>query len=509
MEVKLGVIDIGTNSCHLLVADIGRQGEIVVLDTDKIPLQLGRYLDAQGELSAEGIANTKLAVARMQEICKGYRAEVKAVATHAVRSASNQHELIQAVHDSCGVLIDPIDGIEEARLIFLGMRFGLSLTQQSCLGIDIGGGSTEIVCGTNTSIDYATSLKLGAVTTSMRFLNREPTTSEIEALREFITTEFESNVAPRSQLEFTTAIVSSGTGKALAAIDYYLRNGKTLKDENGYVLAHADLMQIMAQMEALRTPAAIEQAFALDPARAEIILAGGLILKKISAWFGVREWKISTCCLREGIVVDTYEHGSDHYDTRWRGVQSVGEKFKCDQRQARRVRNFALNILQSLPRHILPAVEVVQLRELLSAAAWLHEVGKVIGHERYHRHSYYIILHSALLGFNRREKEIIARVARHHRKSPPAKIAHLAETDNDVIRLLAAILRIAVASFRRRRNTILGVKISGQDILTFVFYYADKNFPAVEMFNLRNEQKNVEKTLHTAVSFTMQRRERN
>ena len=507
--MKIGVIDIGTNSCHLLVADIGRQGDIAVLDTDRIPLRLGRYLDAHGELTAEGIANTQAAVERMKEICKGYRAEVKAVATHAVRSAINQHELIQAVQDSCGVLIDPIDGIEEARLIFLGMRFGLSLAQDSCLGVDIGGGSTEIICGTNTSIDYAASLKLGAVTMSMRFFNTKPTAYEVERLREFITTELESNIVPPTQLTFTTAIVSSGTGKALATIDYYLRSGKALKDVNGYVLAHEDLLRIMAQMEKLRSPAAIERAFALDPDRAEIILAGGLILKKISKWFGIKEWKISACCLREGIVVDTYEHCSDHYDTRWLGVQAVCEKFKCDQRQARRVLNFALNVLQNLPRRILPAVELMQLRELLSAAAWLHEVGKSIGHERYHRHSYYIILHSALFGFNQREKEIIARVARHHRKGTPDKIRHLSKTDNDVIRLLSAILRMAVAGFRRRRNTILGVKISDQGILTFVFYYSDKNFPAVEMFNLHSEQPNVEETLGTAVSFAMQRRERN
>ena len=233
--MKIGVIDIGTNSCHLLVADIGRQGEIAVLDTDKIPLRLGRHLNAQGELSAAGIANTKEAVERMKEICKGYRADVKAIATHAVRSAVNQHELIQAVYDSCGVLIDPIDGIEEARLIFLGMRFGLSLDHNSCLGVDIGGGSTEIICGTSSSISYVDSLKLGAVTMSMRFLNDAPTDYKIEELQEFITTELESNIVPPEQLDFTTAIVSSGTGKALAAIDYYLRSGKTLKDVNGYV----------------------------------------------------------------------------------------------------------------------------------------------------------------------------------------------------------------------------------------------------------------------------------
>lgn len=507
--MKIGVIDIGTNSCHLLVADIGRQGEIAILDTDKIPLQLGRYLDAHGQLSAEGIANTKATVERMKEICKGYRAEVKAVATHAVRSANNQHELIQEVYDSCGVLIDPIDGIEEARLIFLGMRFGLSLDQSSCLGVDIGGGSTEIICGTASSIDYVDSLKLGAVTMSMRYNAEAPSKLEIEELWEFITTELESNIVPHTQLEFNSAIISSGTGKALAGIDHYLRTGKSLKDYNGYVLTHEDLLQIVAKMEQLRTPSAIEEAFALDRARAEIILAGSLILKKISSWFHVKQWTISTCCLREGIVVDTYEHCTDHYDTRWRGVLAVGDKFKCDQRQARRVLNFAINILQNLPRRIIPAVERMQLRELLAAATWLHEVGKVICHERYHRHSYYIILHSTLLGFNQREKEIIARVARHHRKNTPDTIKHLSTTDNAIISLLSAVLRLAVASFRRRRNTILGVKINDQDTLTFVFYYADKNFPAVEMFNLRSEQKNIEKTLGTAVSFTMQRCERN
>lgn len=506
-QQKLGVIDIGTNSCHLVVAGISRQGVITVLDTDKVSLQLGRHVDEHGYLSVEAIENTKAAVSRMKEICKGHRANIKAVATHAVRNAKNQHTLIQEVKDTCGILIEPIDGLEEARLIFLGMRFGLSLDDRQYLGVDIGGGSTEIIAGTNQVINYAASLKLGAVTLSVRFLSAEPTSQKVEELKEFIATGLEAQVS--SQLPFTTAIVSSGTGKALAGIDYFLRTGKDLKDPNGYILPHENLLEIVAKIEELRSPAEIEQAFGLEKSRAEIILAGSLILQKISQWYQVKQWKISTCCLREGIVIDACDTYTNLHNTRWQSILALGDKFRVDQRHAKRVLHFTLNLLQAFPESLLPKVNFEQMQELLSAATYLHEVGRIIDYDRYHKHSHYIILHSSLLGFNRREKEIIAHIIRHQRKKIPVYRDHLSSQDNAVIRLLAAILRIGVAGFRRRRNRLPGVKISEDDVLTFIFYYMDKNFPEIEMFNLRSEQKAVEESLGLDVSFVMQKRELN
>lgn len=506
-QQKLGVIDIGTNSCHLVVAGISRQGVITVLDTDKISLQLGRHIDEHGYLSAKAIEKTKAAVSRMKEICKGHRANVKAVATHAVRNAKNQHILIQEVKDTCGILIEPIDGLEEARLIFLGMRFGLSLDNSQYLGVDIGGGSTEIIAGTDKVIDYAVSLKLGAVTLSVRFLPAEPTSQQVEELKEFIVTKLEAQVS--TQLSFATAIVSSGTGKALAGIDYFLRTGKDLKDPNGYILSHKNLSEIVDKIEELRLPAKIEQTFGLEKSRAEIILAGGLILQRISQWYQIKQWKVSTCCLREGIVIDACNVYTNLHDTRWQSVLALGDKFKVDQRHAKRVLHFTLSLLQEFPERLLLNTNLEQMRELLSAAAYLHEVGRAIDYDKYHKHSYYVILHSPLLGFNRREKEMIAHIVRHQRKKIPFYREHFSSQDNAVIRLLASILRIGVAGSRRRRNRLPGVKISDGDALTFVFYYMDKNFPAIEMFNLCSEQKAVEESLGLSVSFVMQKRESN
>ncbi|MDE3270198.1 MAG: Ppx/GppA phosphatase family protein [Pseudomonadota bacterium] len=501
--MRLGVIDIGTNSCHLVVASISQSGQIDVLDTDKATLRLGMHIDAQGNLTQQAIQSTINAVTRMQEICKSHKAQVKAVATHAVRKAKNQQEIIQKVWDACGIRIDPIDGVEEARLIFLGMRFGLTLTDQTYLGVDIGGGSTEVIFGSASRIIHAASLPIGTVMMTVRFLGGVPSTQQVEEFKEYLTSILASSMLANVKLvEFSEAIVSSGTGKALAAIDHYLQTKTKLKDSNGYLLQNKDCQTIIAKMEELRAADAIAKHFALDNSRAEIILAGALILQVIADHYQVQAWRVSNYCLREGIVIDTYEHYIQHADTRWRSVKGLAEKFCVDRTQAERVLQLATQLFKSLPAQLLPPTASQQCLELLAAAAYLHELGKTIAHERYHKHTYYLIMHSALMGFNRREKEIIARIARHHRKRIPPDMKHLTAEDNQDIRLLSSILRIAVATLRLRHNRIREVKMSYYEILAITFYYEKTRLPLIELYNLRCEQQAIEATIGATVSFS-------
>lgn len=496
---KLGVIDIGTNSCHLVVAGVLANNEINVLDIDKIPLRLGQQLDDEGYLTDEAIGQTIETVARMQEICNGHGARVKAVATHAVRSAKNQHLLISRVQESCGVLVEPIDGFEEARLIFLGMQFGLSLGEQErCLGVDIGGGSTEIILATAGTIQSVISLKLGAVTMNRRFLSAKPTSAEINELQKFI----DSQLLTTESVNQHTAIISSGTGKALATIDHFLRTGQMLTDVNAYLLPQINLQKIVDEICQLRASEKIQARFAIDKTRSEIILAGSLIMLQIAQKYRVEQWIVSSCCLREGIVLDTFDIDTDHHATRWQSVVALGDKYRIDRHHARRVNNFSLKLLAGLQARFLPTIDNQQAEELLSAAAYLHEIGKNIAYAKYHKHSSYLILHSQLLGFNQREKEIIARIARHHRKAVPPTIKYLSAVDNRTIEILATILRIAVAVLRSRPKNDFELIIEQTDSgLHFIFGSPDER--GLELFSLHHEQPVIEKILGTAVTFVV------
>ena len=493
---KLGVIDLGTNSCHLVVAGVLDNDEINVLDSDKIPLRLGQHLDDDGYLTDEAITQTIDAVNRMREICNGHGAPIKAVATHAVRSAKNQHLLISRVQESCGVLIEPIDGFEEARLIFLGMRFGLSLGER-CLGVDIGGGSTEIIFATNGTIQSVISLKLGAVTMNRRFLSTVPTPEEIDELQKFI----DSQLLTTEPVNHTTAVISSGTGKALATIDHFLRTGQMLTDVNAYLLPQDNLQKIVDEICQLRASEKIRARFAIDKTRAEIILAGSLILLQIARRYRVEHWTVSSCCLREGIVLDTFDVDTDHHATRWQSIVALGEKYQIDRQHAQRVNGFSLKLLAKLQPCLLPTIDNrQQTEEMLAAAAYLHEIGKSIAYAKYHKHSSYLILHGQLLGFNQREKEIIARIARHHRKATPPTIEHLSTIDNRTIEVLATILRIAVAVLRSRPEHDFEVTIEQtNNVLHFTFGYPDER--GLELFSLYHEQPAIEKMLGTAVTF--------
>lgn len=492
---KLGVIDLGTNSCHLVVAGVLANNEINVLDSDKIPLRLGQHLDDNGYLTDEAITQTIDTVSRMQEICNGHGARIKAVATHAVRSAKNQHLLISRVQESCGVLIEPIDGFEEARLIFLGMRFGLSLGER-CLGVDIGGGSTEIIFAINGAIQSVISLKLGAVTMNRRFLSTVPTPEEINELRKFIA----SQLLTTEPINHTTAVISSGTGKALATIDHFLRTGQMLTDVNAYLLPQTNLEKIVNEICQLRASDKIRARFAIDKTRSEIILAGSLILLQIARSYRVEQWTVSSCCLREGIVLDTFDIDTDHHATRRQSIIVLGDKYQIDRQHAQRVNSVSLKLLAKLQPCLLPAIDNRQTEEMLTAAAYLHEIGKSIGYAKYHKHSSYLILHGQLLGFNQREKEIIARIARHHRKSTPPTIEALSAVDNRTIEVLATILRIAVAVLRSRPEHDFEVMIERTDsALHFIFGYPDEK--GLELFSLYHEQPAIEKMLGTAVTF--------
>jgi exopolyphosphatase/guanosine-5'-triphosphate,3'-diphosphate pyrophosphatase len=512
----IAAIDIGTNSAHMVVAEMDHIGEMRILDTDKVNLRLGQALDETGNITEDGINRAVQTLSHMRQIADSYRAGVRAVATHATREAVNHKKLLTRIEKEAGVRVEIIDGIEEARLVFLGMRYGLALNGVPCLGVDVGGGSTEIILAQDDDIKYVSSFKLGAVTlTDKHFGKKAPTAESLRELREHV----RSRLAPLPQearlIPFQRALASSGTAKALAYMHAKLVGGIEVSDPNGYTLSREELGKLTAKLTELLTPGKIKEWAGLDTARAEIILAGATVLDEVSRLLRVREWVVTSFGLREGLVADSFyraygRDSSDLPDIQWHSVQQFGRRLGINETHALQVRRLSQRLFAQLAPTLLPNDKGDDYEEdikLLSAAAYLREAGKFLSSPQYHKHSDYLISNARLPGFTETERSIRGLIARFQRKSVPSAdnryCAELAPADIARLRFLSGIVRLAAALDRTRQGKISDVVAEEieRGHLRFTLVHDEGWAPEVELHRARMEIGALEKCFDRRVSF--------
>jgi exopolyphosphatase/guanosine-5'-triphosphate,3'-diphosphate pyrophosphatase len=470
----IAAFDIGTNSIHLVVAAVNSRGHVKILDTDKVTVRLGQHVNARGEIDRDGIRKTVATMKQMLEICAAWPCHIRAIATHAVRESANHAELIEAVFKATGIRIEVIDGHEEARLVFLGMRQGLPLERRPVLALDIGGGSTEILFGRDDRISHVSSLKLGAVTLAVQHdLLRKPSAADLEKLREDIALRVDAALVEGAGQRFKVAVASSGTAKALASINPRTMRVRSGGDLNGQILRVPDLEHVTSGLRRMRDPQKIRTETGLDGSRSEIILAGAELLLAMSRGFGVAQWWISTWGLREGIVIDTWrrlEPGRQMPggDTRAESVQAFAERFAVEPFQVRNLNRLALRIFDQCASHMLghfSAEDRRHLRDLLGYGMSVLESGRFISPQAFHRHSQYLVTNSRMLGFTRDELCFIGLIARYHRKSvpplhpDPGLDTDLAPDEWQAMRVLSGIARLSAALNRTRRGRVKDVVV--------------------------------------------------
>lgn len=502
----VAAIDIGSNSIHMVVARVNKSGQLEILDSDKAGVRLGAYLLPSGAMSREGQVKALETISYMAEIASAYKATIRAVATHAFREASNHIDLIEEIALKTGVRIDIIDGVEEARLVYLGMRYALPLERQVCLGMDIGGGSTEFILASGDDIRFASSLKIGAVTLTLNQLGgATPTQSNIKKLHQYINLRIEPLVREVTKHPFKKAVASSGTAKAIATIHSRLFKGRVLSDENGYILPVKDLEVIVKALEELRAPRRIKESLGIETARSEILLAGAAIMREASRAFKIKEWVITSYGLREGIVIDSFRRmGSERLgkvkDIRRESVLELGKQWFVDAEYAAQVTKLAAEIFDKLAPILFPKSgrsTWMGDRDVLSVASWLHECGKFISSSSYHKHSYYLIHHCRLAGFTQDEKHMIGLIALFHRKAAPkfdsGELKDLRREEFERVVFLSGVLRMASALSRTRRGVVSGVRISKFRSLRFAFRILRGSDPTVELQQLERERETLEK----------------
>ncbi|MCP9807826.1 Ppx/GppA family phosphatase [Cyanobium sp. HWJ4-Hawea] len=472
---RVAAIDIGTNSIHLLVAEVDLElRSFSVVLAEKATTRLGERDPVSGELSADAIERAFRTLRHDRDLALSHGVEqIVTAATSAVREAPNGRDFLVALQEKLDLDVDLVSGPEEARLIYLGVLSGMTLGDQPHLILDIGGGSTELVLADGGDARVLTSTRIGAVRLQREFCRQDPLPPAQQSfLKAYIQGSLDPAVAQaRAAIkpgERPKMVATSGTAMALAALAAAEEERPPLKLQ-GYRLDKARIDQLLARLLQMG-PEQRKALTAINDRRAEIIVPGALILQTAMEMLQVQELVVCDRALREGLIVDWMlrnqllgDRFSFQSTIRERTVIHLAQSFGVDRSRADRVAAFALSLYDQT-RGLLHE-DGGEGRQLLWAAAQLHTCGKSINIAAYHKHTWYLIRHGELLGYSEMEHLMVAAIARYHRRGLPKKRheSWLVIEGRDQRRCVAAmglLLRLAAALDRRPAAVIERITVA-------------------------------------------------
>lgn len=504
----LAAIDIGTNSIHMVVVRVHPEiPAFTIIAKEKDTVRLGVRDPKTGDLTAAAMKRAISALQRCQELAKSFHAEqIVAVATSAVREAANGRDFLQQVDAELGLFVNLISGQEEARRIYLGVLSGLEFNNIPHVIIDIGGGSTELILGDSHEPRSLSSTKVGAVRLTAQYLTTDPINPiELQSLQAYIRGMLERPVeellAQLKPGEKPRLVGTSGTIETLAIVHAREKLGIVPNPLAGYQLSRHDLQEIVRRLSLM---SCVERASVggVSERRAEIIVAGALILLEAMTLLGIESLIVGERALREGVIVDwMLTHGLIENRLRYQGsvrqrsVIKIAQKYQVNREYSERVAKLALSLFDQTKGHLHN--NNTEARELLWSAAMLHNCGLFVSHSAYHKHSYYLIRNGELLGFAEMEVEVIANIARYHRRNPPKKkhesYSNLTNKQHrQLVNQLSAILRLAVALDRRQLGAIQQLYCEYRPEIRELSLQLQASFPgddcALELWSLNYEK---------------------
>lgn len=471
MSDTLAAVDIGTNSFHLVVARFSEGSKFEVLTREKEMVRLGSGSGRGGDmkrLKKDAVDRGIDALDRIRRLAETYDAPIHAVATSAVREAENAQSFLDRARDEAGVEVEVISGLEEARLIHLGVLQAVPVYDRRMVLVDIGGGSTEILVGERGEELAAGSLKLGAIRLTSRFFRSNRLhPGSVDACRRYVRAALAPMAREVRRVGFQVAVGSSGTVATMAAMVQASRHeGPAPKTLNNFSFTRSEVKATVRRLIDADTVGKRRQLPGVEPSRADILLAGAIILEQAMRELGIDEMVYSDYALREGALLDALQRRQGAtlhhlHDLRRRSVLHLAELMDEDPAHSAQTARLALQLFDAtVDRHGLGD----DCRELLEAASLLSNIGLFVSHSGHHKHSYYLIRNADhLTGFTDHEIEIIAQVARYHRKSAPklkhTEYAALRPADRRVVRTLAGILRVAISLDRTHAGLVESVTV--------------------------------------------------
>lgn len=466
---RYAAIDIGSNSVRMLAADVDAQGHLTPLAGERQVTRLGESVFAQGVISEQAQG---LVCGMLKKMAQTYRKldikAVRAVATAAVRDASNQRIFLDRASEAIGSPVEIVSGQEEARLIHLGVQVRWAHPRSRILIVDIGGGSAEIIVGENGRFREAFSRPLGAVRLAGMFCRHDPPgTDDLAALHEWIEEKASEAMRKFRGLAFQRVIATSATAAALVCAANRIPRAR--REEADRRRATAPQIRKLFRELSSKDLAQRRRVVGLGPRRSEIIVPGVAVLMHVLDQLQQPALYYCAAGVREGIIADLALRRVGAERSQLSGeqrkvIEETARRFGVNLAHARKTASMAHTLFESLePLHRLAP----ETGKLLEAAASLYDTGRYISDTGHHKHSEYIVQNAELPGFTSRERLLIASLCRFHRKSMPGA-RHLAfqslpAEDRRVLVLLIPLLRLADALDLGRAQRVQALKCTVQN----------------------------------------------
>jgi exopolyphosphatase/guanosine-5'-triphosphate,3'-diphosphate pyrophosphatase len=483
-------IDIGSNSCRLKIAGVYKH-RLRTLHEDREVTRLGESVFATGIVSPEAMANTIHALRRFHKAVQAHAVDrIRVVATSAMRDARNQSAFVSWVRSATGWNVEIISGLEEGRLIQLGVTANEPGARGKCLLVDLGGGSCEITHSEQGRIREMVSLPLGAVRLTREFLRHDPPLpEEVTRMQRWIQRELRRAERKLGSHGLRTVYATSGTAAALFAATSMKKKGKAagIASVTG-VRALAEKLTRMADLQRAGVPG-------IGPRRSEIIIAGAQVYAALLERLHLPGFRYSPMGLRDGILAlmlaESEERTSAHHRfevERWASVLELCKHYGVDAKRTEPVRATAVQLFDDLQRvHALPK----PYRLWLEAAAMMHETGKFMNYQGHHRHTQYIIANSELYGFTPEQRAITAAITRYLGKSRPnanhRELRGVPVQEHPHVQRAVVLLRLATALHQDRASDVQSIRIRVQPKQVRIRITPGRTGAELEFWSLRKE----------------------
>lgn len=458
---QIAVIDIGSNSIRMQISEVFGKSYKIIEDYKEI-LRIGDEVFLKGEFSDGAIEDILSVLKKIKSLIDGKNVDIiRVVATAAFREAKNGYIVAGIIEKETGLKVEIISGKEEAYFNYLSAAANFQLSKSNAVVVDIGGGSAEICVTESGNLKYAVTTNLGCSKLTKMFIkNSPPLIDEILKMKKYISVQLKHYEINK---DIALIICSGGTMYNVSEIYYRDKN----KEDSAIKYVDRKFLKKMISTIEMKDIAEIKNINGIEPQRADIMLAAmvfiDILLEKtrLSGFYTLRAG------LRTGLTIDTmnkmgfelpFQNGDD---VRFSRLIEIGNKFSFEEDHARQV-NLLVQKLFALLKDKLQLNE--KYIKILEGAAILHDIGNYISYSSHHKHSYYLIKNSELLGYSPEEVEIIANVARYHRRSVP-KVNHepynsLGTDQKTIIRKLAALLRLADGLDRSHNKLVHDISIA-------------------------------------------------
>lgn len=446
MPNSIAAIDLGSNSFHMIVARLV-DDQLQVVDRLREMVQLGSGLDRRRMLSDEAQARGLECLSRFSQRLRDIPgSRVRIVGTNTLRRARNGEEFVAKAESILGYPVEIVSGIEEARLIYLGVSHCTADVQGQRLVIDIGGGSTELIIGEKFEPSRLESLEMGCVSmTKKAFDKGKISEADFRAAELMVKVEMEPVEAAYRGLGWSNVTGASGSIRAIR--DVVVREGWSIE---GITLSA--LRQLRTALRELGGPGAIAKRWGLSKERAAVFTGGFVVLHGVCETLGIEDMQVSDCAMREGLIYDLVGR-IRHEDVRGRTIAALNRRYGLDSAYAERVAATALQLLAQVQTDW--QIENEEFPYYLEWAARLHEIGLAIAHSKYHKHGAYVIRYSDLPGFSQSEQCLLAALIRgHRRKFPVTVFEELPKSMRVPAQRLCILLRLGVILHRGRSRQI-------------------------------------------------------